>query len=52
MLGVQDLGLRVKGLGFRVYLPGDPNMQIVPTLGPKVSRYYLHSAIRIPRLKV
>ena len=27
----------------------DPSIQIVPTLGPKVCRYYLHWAIWIPR---
>ena len=27
--------------------PRDPSIQIVPTLGPKVSKYYLHWAIWI-----
>ena len=30
-------------------LDGDPGIQIVPALGLKVSKYYLHSAIWIPR---
>ena len=29
---------------------GDPSMQIIPTLGPKVCKSYLHWAIRIPRV--
>ena len=29
--------------------PGDPSLQIIATLGPKVSKYYLHWAIWIPR---
>ena len=28
----------------------DPSTQIIPTLGPKVCRYCLHWAIRIPRV--
>ena len=28
----------------------DPSIQIIPTLGPKVCKYYLHWAIRIPRV--
>ena len=28
---------------------GDLSIQIIPTLGPKVCRYYLHWAIWIPR---
>ena len=27
----------------------DPCTQIIPTLGPKVCKYYLHGAIWIPR---
>ena len=27
----------------------DPSIQIIPTLGPKVCKYYLHWAIWIPR---
>ena len=27
----------------------DPSIQIIPTLGPKVCKYYLHGPIRIPR---
>ena len=35
----------------RVYytIPRDPCTQILPTLGPKVCKYYLHWAIWIPR---
>ena len=29
--------------------PTDPCIQIIPTLGPKVCKYYLHWAIWIPR---
>ena len=28
----------------------DPSIQIMPTLGPKVCKYYLHWAIWIPRV--
>ena len=28
----------------------DPSIQIIPTLGPKVCKYYLHWAIWIPRV--
>ena len=31
------------------YYPRDPSTQIIPTLGPKVFKYYLHWAIWIPR---
>ena len=30
--------------------PGDPSIQIIPTLGPTVCKYYLHWAIWIPRV--
>ena len=30
------------------YIPRDPCIQIIPTLGPKVCEYYLHWAIWIP----
>ena len=30
--------------------PRDPSTQIIPTLGPKVCKYYLHWAIWIPRV--
>ena len=30
--------------------PRDPSIQIIPTLGPKVCKYYLHWAIWIPRV--
>ena len=32
--------------------PTDPCIQIIPTLGPKVCKYYLHWAIWIPRVLV
>ena len=32
--------------------PRDPSIQIIPTLGPKVCKYYLHWAIWIPRVRV
>ena len=28
---------------------GDPGIQLIPTLGPKVCKYYLHWAIWIPK---
>ena len=31
-------------------IPRDPSIQIIPTLGPKVCKYYLHWAIWIPRV--
>ena len=31
--------------------PRDPSMQIIPTLGPNVCKYYLHAAIWIPRVR-
>ena len=30
--------------------PGDPSIQIIPTLGPKVYKYYLHWVIWAPRV--
>ena len=30
--------------------PRDPSLQIIPTLGPKVCKCYLHWAIWIPRV--
>ena len=39
--GCGDEGLK----GF----PSDPSMQIMPTVGPEVCKYYLHWAIWIPR---
>ena len=30
----------------------DPSIQIIPTLGPKVCKYYLHWANWIPRVRV
>ena len=32
------------------YAPGDPIMQIIPTVGPKVCKYYQHWAVWIPRV--
>ena len=32
-------------------LPGDPSIQIIPTLGPKVHDYHLHWATWIPRVR-
>ena len=43
-LHLQDMS--GSGLGF----PRDPCTQIIPTLGPKVCKYYLHWAIWIPRV--
>ena len=34
------------------YYPRDPSIQIIPTLGPKVCKYYLHWAIWIPRVNI
>ena len=34
---------------FGFLAPEDPSIQIILTLGPKVYKYYLHWAIRIPR---
>ena len=31
-------------------LDRDPSIQIIPTLGPKVCKYYLHWPIWIPRV--
>ena len=31
-----------------ILIPRDPSIQIIPTLGPKVCKYYLHWAIWIP----
>ena len=33
-------------------MPRDPSIQIIPTLGPKVCKYYLHWAIWIPRVYI
>ena len=32
--------------------PKDPSIQIIPTLGRKVCKYYLHWAIWIPRVRL
>ena len=36
--------------GHQKHNPRDPSIQIIPTLGPKVCKYYLHWAIWIPRV--
>ena len=36
---------------FKPY-PRDPSIQIIPTLGPKACKYYLHWAIWIPRDRI
>ena len=36
-------------LSISLLSPRDPCIQIIPTLGPKVCKYYLHWAIWIPR---
>ena len=35
--------------GIKKRIPRDPSIQILPTLGPKVCKHYLHWAIWIPR---
>ena len=50
-----DCGVHIRdsvALGSSVRLrenPRNPSIQILPTLGPKVCKYYLHWAIWIPR---
>ena len=36
-------------LWYGIRNPRDPSIQIIPTLGPKVCKYYLHWAVWIPR---
>ena len=38
------------GFDLVVIVPRDPSIQIIPTLGPKACKYYLHWAIWIPRV--
>ena len=46
--------LQVPGTGSKVKEssdnPEDPSIHIIPTLGPKVCKYYLHSAMWILRV--
>ena len=42
--GRKAYSLGFLGLRAKVY-PRDPGIQIIPTLGPKVCKYYLHWAI-------